>query len=204
MKINCCYRCTPTGEAIHTYIDSKTFVADLIPKSFYNPEMLELPEYSPYNYTDKKEDWAAMCEAILLSNDKFAIVVEDNTIGYLVLQFDGWYRFLESPMDEQDKGRFLIKPNTGNFKTVGYRRTKLIQFRSCSGVYRLTLDTTNNTFITNDGILTPEFNIDDLSSIDYNYLGYKEMIKRNVYAIVYHNGLPMYLRKTDDNRLVVL
>lgn len=204
MKISCCYRCIPNGEVIHTYIDSETHMADLMPISLLDTRDLELAEYAPAQYVDRDINWMAMCEAILLSNKDYALVLESGTIGYFVLCWDGYWKFMETPMDEREKGRQSVIPQPGNFTYIGYRRTKLIQFRSCPGIYRLTYDRTNNTIVTNDGILTPMFNVSELSNIDYHYAGYKEMLNNGAYAVVYLNGQPKFLRKTDDDKLVIL
>lgn len=204
MKICCCYRCIPNGEVIHTYVDSDTHMADLMPISFLDTRDLELAEYAPAQYVDRDVNWMAMCEAILLSNKDYALVIESGTIGYFVLCWDGYWKFMETPMDEREKGRQSVIPQPGNFTYIGYRRTKLIQFRSCQGIYRLTYDRTNNTIVTNDGILTPMFNVSELSNIDYHYAGYKDMLNNGAYAVVYLNGQPKFLRKTDDDKLVIL
>lgn len=204
MKISCCYRCIPNGEVIHTTIDSETKIAGLMPASFLNTRDLELPEYAAGVYNGNDTNWMAMCEATLLSNKDYALVVESGTIGYYALQWDGYWRFLESPMDIKDKGRFSITPQPGNFAYLGYRRTKLKQYRSCSGIYRLTYDKVDNTFITDDGILTPDFDIGILSGIDYHYAGYKDMISEDAYAVVYIDSKPKLLGKTIDNKLVIL
>lgn len=199
MKIHCCYRVIPNGEVIHTFIDDVTKVVDLMPESFMNTQDLELAEYNSYAYNGREDDWAAMCEAILLSNKDYAFVVESGTIGYFVLQWDGFWRFLETPMDEKDKGRWSIKPFPGNFTYIGYRPTRLLQYRSCSGIFRLTYDKVDNTVLTNDGILVPAFDVSSLSPIDYNYAGYKEAVSKKHYAVVYRDGHPIFLRRNGNS-----
>ncbi len=200
MKIYCCYRVIPNGEAIHTFIDDETKMAELMPTAFLDTKELELAEYNASAYNGRDDNWAAMCEAILLSNKDYAFVIESGGIGYFVLQWDGFWRFLETPMDEQEKGRWSIRPYPGNFTYIGFRPTKVIQLRSCSGIYRLAYDKTNNTIITNDGIFTPSFDVSSLSPISYNYAGYKDMVTKGHYAVVYRDGLPVFLRR-NGNRL---
>ena len=203
MKIFCCYRLIPNGEVIHTKIDSETHKAELMPSAYLDTTQLDIAEYCETSYVGNETDWAAMCEAILLSNKDFTLVFESGTIGYFVVQWDGYFRFLETPMDEREKGAFSIAPQSGNFTFIGYRPTKLRQFRSCSGIYRLTYDKTNGTIVTNDGVLTPTFDVNSLSQIDYHYAGYKEMLANGAYAVVYLNGSPVFLDKTDDDKLVM-
>jgi hypothetical protein len=174
-----------------------------MPASFFDTSVLGLYPYDSSRYREKTIDWRAMCEAVLLSNKDYAMAIEFNTSGYYVLQFDGYFRFLRSPMDTSDRGHDIIKPSSGNFTFIGYRRTKLKQYRSCPGIYRLTYDKTNGTIVTTDGILIPEFDIDSLSGIDYSYAGYKDMLQNGAYAVVYQGQHPVFLDRTFDNKLVM-
>lgn len=202
MKAKCCYRLIPNGEVIHSLFDTDTQIVDFMPPNFLDTQNLEPGIYNPAMYAGNETAFDAMCEAILLSNDDYAFVLEYSTIGYFITQWDGFWRYLETPLDWHDKGRDLIMPCPINFTFIGYRRTTLRQYRACSGIFRLVLDKRNDLIPTNDGYLTPEFDITTLSKIDFKYAGYKDMVATGGYAVVYVDGKPVILDLVDKHRLV--
>ena len=203
MDIACCYRLIPNGEVIHTVYNRESDTIVGLPTEWYQTPLLELPEYSIRSYDNCTAKFDQMCETVLLSNDQFALVVENNNIGYYILQFDGVKRFLRSATDGRDSSSDNYIPAQELFRSIGFRRTKQRQIRSSAGVYRLTLGKNNGLVYTNDGILTPSFDINSLGKVDYHYRGYKEMIALNHYAVVYIDDAPVFLDKTEDNKLII-
>lgn len=203
MKVNCCYRCISTGEVIHTLFDTDTRLMDIMPASFFDTTTIPIADYNPASYVGRKDDWAAECEACLLHNNERAMCIEVGAVGYYILQWNGLLRLVKSPMDDKDEGFFIGSPYPGKFKYIGYRPTRMLQYRSSSGIYRLTYDTEEGTVVTSEGILMPEFDVSGLSEIDYNYTGYKEMLANGYFAVVYRNNTPVFLAR-DGNRLVEL
>lgn len=203
MKVKCCYRLIPNGEVIHTEYDSDTGVVEGLPEIWLQSSCLELPEYSRNNYINCTARFDEMCETVLLSESSYAIVVENNNIGYYIIQFDGVKRFVRSVTDAKESTSDSYVPNSGEFSSIGFRRTKQRQVRSSGGVYRLTYCERDGMVYTNDGLLKPEFDVTRLGKVDYHYAGYKEMIARDRYAVVYIDGLPVFLTKTDNNTLVL-
>lgn len=202
MRIKCCYRLIPNGEVIHTEYDTDSEKIIGLPEKWLQTVCLELPDYSVNNYINCKARFDEMCETVLLSDDAYAIVVEDNNIGYYVLQFNGVKKFVRSVTDNRESSSDSYIPNSGLFESVGFRRTRQRQVRSCGGIYRLTLCKDDGLFYTNDGVLRPGFQVDRLGKVDYHYRGYKEMIALDAYAVVYVDEKPMWLTKTDDNILL--
>lgn len=203
MEINCCYRLIPSGEVIHSYYDTESKKIIGMPESFIDSTLLELPEYNWINYHGVKVNFDLMCEAILLSNNEFAIVVEANCLGYYVLQWDGYWRFMENPTDKKIKGHDSFIPHSAVFKPIGYRRTVPRQFRSLQTLYRLTATKDGSQIYTQDGILIPEFDVNALSPLSYNYQGYKDMLSTNYYAVVYLDGVPRFLEKRLDRLILI-
>lgn len=203
MNIACCYRLIPNGEVIHADYDSDSYKVNGMPDSWFQIGLLELPEYSRNSYLNCDARFDEMCETILLSNPNYALVVENNNVGYYVLQFDGVKKFVRSVTDYKESSSDCYIPNRDNYKAAGYRRTKQRQIRASDGIYRLTLDILSRKFVTDDGVLTPEFDINSLGQIDFHYAGYKDMIANGSYAVVYVNGQPVFLDKTVDNKLVM-
>lgn len=203
MRVKCCYRLIPNGEVIHSEFDTDTIAVDGMPKEFLDVSKLYIPEYNISAYIGVETMFDAMCEAVLLSRDDFAFVLECCNLGYYVLEWSGFWRFLESPLDMKDKGHDSIIPHSDCFKPVGYRVTKNIQLRSCGGIYRLTASRDGKSIITNDGILIPDFDINSLDKLDFNYKGYKDAAIKGYYGVVYINGNPVNVIK-DNNRLLLL
>lgn len=202
MEIRCCYRLIPNGEVIHTVYDTEKMVIVGMPAMWLTTACMELPEYSMNSYINCDARFDEMCETVLLSNDAFALVVENNNIGYYVLQFDGVKRFIRSVTDGRESVSDSYIPNSGLFSSIGFRRTKQRQIRSSGGVYRLTYCKEDGMIYTNDGLLKPGFDVNSLSKVDYHYAGYKDMIAADKYAVVYIGGSPVFLNKTVDNILV--
>jgi hypothetical protein len=203
MEIQCCYRLIPDGEVIHTLYNTETGEVYGLPDNYLDAKHLDFSEYSTVDYIGKTTDYEAMCEAVLLASRDHAFCVETAGMGYHVLQWNGFWKLLYSPMDEEDNGEFLDRPQQGNYTYIGYRMTKLKQYRSCQGIYRLTLELPTGKIITNDGILTPEFDVRSLDKIDFHYTGYKDMVEAGAYAVVYQSGSPVFLDRTIDNKLVM-
>lgn len=204
MEIACCYRLRPNGEVIHSVYDPGNQSVAGLPEKWFDVKLLLLPEYSLNSYINCKARFNEACETILLSNKDFALVIEDNNIGYYILQFDGTKRFLMSATDGKESTTDCYIPNHELFKSVGYRRTRQIQVRSSSGVYRLVMEKSTGLFYTADGVLQPTFDVNRLGPLDYHYAGYKQMIANGAYAVIYFDGIPTFLEKTVDNKLVVV
>lgn len=203
MEIKCCYRLIPHGEVIHSVYDSDVCVIRGMPDYWYEAVNLGLPEYSIRSYDNCNFEFDKMCETVLLSNERFALVVENNNIGYYIVQFDGTKRFLKSSIDTTESVSETLAPGQEWFKSVGFRRTKQLQVRSSNGVYRLVMGKRDKLFYTNDGVLKPGFDTEMLDAVDYHYKGYKDMIALNHYAVVYMGGEPVYLDKTFDGILKI-
>ena len=208
MLVNCCYRLIVNGEVIHSTYDSSTCEIFGMPKEFFDAERMQLGDISASLYKElpKMNDesltgYAAMCEAMLLSDDKYAVVVEFCNQGYYIVEWDGTLRFKVAPTDEQDISRLVNKPDRGLYKAIGYRSTKARQIRASHGIYRLTYCEKDGFIYTNDGILIPDFDVSKLSKISYNYKGYKDMIQNTKYAVVYIDDEPRFCYRTLDNVL---
>lgn len=204
MKVECCYRLLPNAEIIHSKYDSDNRSIDGLDTDWFDVRSIILPEYSSENYKDKQGNYDEMCESILMDDIQNAIVIEDNGIGFYIVRFGGIFMFLDSPTDNRESYVDCISPNKSLYKAIGFRVTKPIQFRTFDGIYRLIVNKQNGLCYTNDGILTPEFDIDSLSKVDFHYSGYKEAVFNGYYAVVYLNGQPVFLRKTDDDRLIII
>lgn len=204
MLAECCYRLIPNGEVIHTHYDSVKKEIIGLPEKFFKTEFITLPEYSMQNYQMSEVDFHKMTEAVLLSNQEYAIVVETAAIGYTIAEFNGDWRFVDSPLDTKDNSGPAYIPAVSHYKSIGYRTTKLRQVRSCMGLYRLVLDKDTGLVHTNDGVLTPQFNVNDLDKVSFNYEGYKECVAKGHYAVVYLGGVPRFLEKTPDNNLILV
>ena len=204
MLAECCYRLIPNGEVIHTHYDSDTKKIIGLPEKFFKTEFMTLPEYSMLNYRVSEVNFAMMTEAVLLSNPEYAIVVETAAIGYTIAEFNGDWRFVDSPLDQKDNSGPAYIPATSHYKAIGYRPTKLRQVRSCMGVYRLVLDIDTGLVHTDDGVLRPEFDVNSLDKLSYNYVGYKDCVEQGHYAVVYLDGTHRFVEKTSDNRLVLI
>lgn len=203
MEICCCYRLIPDGEVIHSVYDTESRKIIGLPIEFIDSTLLELPEYARGNYRGYQMQFDQMCESILLSNSEHAIVVESNKLGYYVLQWDGWWKFMESGTDDKYKGHDSFIPHSKQFKPIGYRRTVPRQMRSFSSIYKLTASVDGSAVYTQDGILIPEFDINSLCRPSYNYVGYKDMIAKDCYAVVYQDGVPRFVEKRDDRLILI-
>lgn len=203
MLIKCCYRLIPEGEIIHTEYDSEKEEIVGLPLDWFNVKSMLLPVYSPRAYVNARGNFDEMCESILLSNKEFALVVENNAIGYYVVDWNGLKRFLDSPTDMRDSSSGCIIPLQENYKAVGFRVTQLRQLRACSGVYRLTMNKHTNLIHTNCGVLVPEFDVSEISPLDYHYAGYKDAVFGNHFAVVYLNGQPTFVDLSGEDRLIV-
>ena len=208
MLVNCCYRLIVQGEVIHSTYDSNTCEIFGMPKEFFDAERMQLGDISGSLYKEppKMDDssltgYAAMCEAMLLSDEKYAIVVEFCNQGYYIVEWDGTLRFKVAPTDMQDISRLVNKPDRGLYRAIGYRNTKARQLRASQGIYRLTYCEKDNTIHTNDGIIIPDFDVSTLSPIDHNYKGYKDMVANTNYAVVYIEGEPVFCYLTSNNIL---
>lgn len=203
MLIKCCYRLIPEGEVIHSVYDSEKEEIIGMPLDWFNVKSMSLPVYSPRAYINAKGNYDEMCESILLSNKEFALVIENNAIGYYILDWGGLKRFLDAPTDTRDSSSGCVIPLQDNYVAIGYRVTKLRQLRACSGVYRLTMNKHTNLIHTNDGVLIPDFDVSELSPLDYHYAGYKDAVNGNHYAVVYLNSQPTFVDLTNKDRLTV-
>lgn len=203
MQVDCCYRLIPNGEVIHGKYDTIEQTIAGMPSEWFTPYLLELPEYSLRNYDNCKSEFDKMCETVLLSNDAFALVVEDNNIGYYILQFDGTKRFVSSSIDKRESTSDCYIPGHELYKSVGFRRTRPIQLRSLSGIYRLVMNKRTGLFYTDDGVLEPNFDVSKLCQVDYHYAGYKDMIANNHYAVVYIDNAPVFLDMVDKHTLSI-
>lgn len=204
MLVKCCYRLIPDGEIIHAHYDTEQQTIDNMPLDWFDPKLLELSEYSKMSYKDTDYDYAAMCESLLLSNNEFALVVENNNIGYYILEWGGIKRFMQAPTDTTDSSSGCAIPMQSNYCAIGFRTTQLTQLRACSGVYRIVMSKRTKFIHTNRGILRPDFDISQLSPIDFHYAGYKDAVRAGHDGVVYLNGVPTFVRITDDDRLVIL
>lgn len=202
MRVKCCYRLVPYGEVIHSEYDSDTREILGMPDDWFNAKLLDLPEYSIRAYKGSKSNYEAMCESMLLCKNDFALVVENNDIGYYILDWYGVKRFMEAPTDTRDSSSGSGIPNQDNYKSIGFRVTQLKQLRACAGVYRLVMNRRTNLVHTNRGILTPQFNTNELTDVDFYYAGYKDAVLAGHDGVVYLNGVPTFVDIVDDDKLV--
>ena len=200
MNVKCCYRLTYYGEVIHDEMDSDTHEIPSMPKHFFDTTQLDLPVYNAVSYFGADVLFDQACEAILLSNKDFAIVIECNNLGYYAYQWDGTRVFLESPMDMDPRFADSLIPTTAGFKSIGYRVTKPIQVRSLDGIFRLTVSADGKYAYTNDGVLDVEFDVNTLSPISYKYEGYKDAVQSGAYGVVYVDEKPVLVYR-DGNKL---
>lgn len=203
MLIKCCYRLIPDGEVIHSEYDSDKDEIIGMPLDWFNVKLLDLSEYSERSYLGINSDYAAMCESVLLSNKDFALVVENNNIGYYILDWNGYKRFLESATDNTESISGSVVPCSSNYEAIGFRTTQLTQLRACSGIYRIVMNSRTKLIHTNKGVLTPEFDVSSLSAIDYHYTGYKDAVMSGHDGVVYLNGVPTFVNIVDD-KLITL
>ena len=97
--------------------------------------------------------------------------------------------------------------NSASFKVdkslieVGYRPTKVHQVLGKANPYTLVYSRNKGVFITQDGLLKPEFDINELSKISKYAVGYKELVtnRNKYYALVYLDGKPRFLIKHDNS-----
>ena len=202
MQIHCCYRLIPYGEVIHSTYDTDSGEIIGMPADWFRAEMLDLPEYSNRSYVGSKSNYEAMCESMLLSNNNFALVVENNNIGYYILDWYGVKFFMTAPTDNRDSSSGCGMPNQDNYKSIGYRTTQLKQLRACKGIYRLVQNRSDNLVHTNRGILVPQFNTNELTQPDFHYAGYKDAVAGGHDGVVYLNGVPTFVDIVDDDKLV--
>lgn len=206
MEIACCYRLIPHGEVIHSTFDDVTKVIAGLPEEFYDVRTLGIPIYTGDFYRHTNRNFKAYVEAMLLSNPMNAIAIEFIN-GYCYLAtFDGYadrlQTGLEYNLDDFEHGAGIV-PDNSNYIGVGFRVTKMNQFRFTDTLYRLTYNRATNRFHTNDGILVPEFDVSTLSELSYNYAGYKDCVNNGHYAVVYQGGTPTFLDRTPDNKLII-
>ena len=204
MKVNCCYRLTPSSEVIHSFYDTDSGLVDGMPIEFLDTRFLKVPEYSVACYRGLNVQFDSMAESILLSSTTYAFVLEVNGLTYSVLQWDGVWRSLKSATDDEDNFCMGPIPHPELFKVVGYRPTKLRQYRTCPGIYRLCVSKYTKRAHTQDGILECEFDVDALGELDYRYAGYKDAVNLGYFAVVYLGGTPTFLEKTPDNKLRIV
>lgn len=206
MKANCCYRLIPFGEVIHSKWDIFTKEVEGLPKEFMDTQLLNLEPYSPQCYLKDPEDadYASMCESILLANNDIAIVFEYGTIGYETLRWDGGWRFMRNAVDEKNDILDSYIPGTSHFKQIGFRPTKLIQYRACPTIFRMAMSVDGKYIYTNDGRLEVTFDTTKLEDIAHNFAGYKEAVEKGYYGVVYMDGGPRFINKTSDNKIILL
>ena len=204
MLVECCYRLIPKGEVIHTKLDPDKREIFGMPDGFMNIKDIYLPIYNTVNYMGKDGDLAPMCEAVLLSRDEFAVVIEDNAIGFFALEWNGFLRFLETPTDMLERGHDSYIPHPNLFKEIGYRVTRMTQYRSSSGIYRMTASEDGSKVYTDDGVLTPLFDVNQLSEISYNYKGYKDCVANGHYGVVYYGDEYRFVDITPNKELILV
>lgn len=203
MLVQCCYRLIRRGEVIHSVYDTDKREIIGLPQNWFQNKWLGLPEYSSRNYINSNIRHDQMCETMLLSNDDYALVVEDNNIGYYIYQFDGWKKFLTGTDDTRDSYCECYAPNTMHYVPIGFRRTQQTQLRTSAGIYLLTFGAQDRKVHTNEGVLEPQFDILSLERVDFHYRGYKEIVAAGYFAVVYSNGEPQFVQRVDNNLILV-
>lgn len=204
MKVSCCYRLIPDGEVIHSLYDTDTGLVDGLPVEFVDTRYLTVPEYSASLYRGLDVQFDAMTESILLSSPNYALVLEVNGLAYRVLQWDGIWRTLTSATDDSDVFNMGPIPHPELYRAIGYRPTKLRQYRSCPGLYRLVASKYENVVYTQEGMLRCEFDVNTLGALDFHYAGYKDAVAQKYFAVVYLDGKPTFVRLSSDNTLRIV
>ena len=207
MLVEACYRLTYHGEVIHAKYDTSAMKIIGMPEDFYDVKDFGLTGYDFSHYQGTQRDFDAYVEFILLSQDENAIVIEFVNQGAFVFTFDGKYTCVRTGLEfglSTHEWSFCARPDIRNYRTIGFRVTKMLQLRAADKVYQLTYDIKNNVIHTNDGVLIPEFDVNSLDKIDPKYSGYKDCIAQGHYAVVYRGGSPVFLDKTPDNKLIVI
>lgn len=203
MLLRCCYRLREYGEVIHSVWDTEKLEVLGMPKDFLDLRSLKLPNsYSESNYRNCKTDFAAACEAILLSDNEFVVVLECCNIFYVCVTKHGVQYNKKAattlPMGES----YSDAPRCLDYINVGYRVTKVTQLRESAGIYRLVYNPSTNRFYTQDGVLEPTFDVSKLIRPSQSYDGYKSMVVMGAYAVVYfEDGYKFCYR--DGNKLVL-
>ena len=205
MITSLCYRCVPHGEIIHTRINMLTCAVDYLPSTVYDRNYLYRDKDDWYNALNDRDDIASTMEAFLESDPNIWCVHVSNGCTYAIYGKGGALAIANTPEDLVDNGnayRMMLPPfNHSNFKSIGYRLTKPMQMRYKSLVYNLTYDIVRNKVITNDGDLDLDFDVKSLSTPDRNCRGYRELVEKGAYAVVYINDEFVLLQK-EGNKLV--
>ena len=202
MRVECCYRLKRFGEPIHTMYDSELGIIEGMPKDFCFVNLKVECPYSPANYTGSKGqtgyDYRGMCEAILLSNDDYAIVLECCHLGYDIITFNGQFIFKENILDEGNKWHPTNILTDGLYKFIGYRTSIVEQYRSSSGIFRLLYREDTGKVYTSKGVLTPTFDVSKLDSPSWSYAGYKDAVLAGYDGVVYLNERPRFVKIAGD------
>lgn len=204
MLVNCCYRLVRYGEVIHSYFDTIAQVVIDMPTEFIPTKYLYVPVCNEVLYPRDDSNFDAMCEAVLLSNDEYAFVYEMNNRGYYALEWNGCLRFLEAPTDMRDRSHESYLPHPEYYKCIGFRTTRVRQYRSNPGIYRLVSNKDGTKIYTNDGVLTPQFNVNELSPVSFNYKGYKDCVAQGHYGVVYYGEDVRFVDITPDKKLILV
>ncbi len=203
MLVQVCYRLKENGEAIHTVFDTDTNEIIGLPKDWFDVNTVIIPEYSVVNYLDHKEDkFDQMCETILLTVPSAALVIENNAQSYIVVKFDGTWLIMKNSTDETSDCLHCGPVGDGNYRNIGYRRTKMLQVRAADGVYRLTYNKATKMCHTADGVFPINIDVEELSRPDIYYKGYKDMIMSDAYAVVYINDEPKFVDLVNDELIL--
>lgn len=204
MKIEYCFRLQSYGEPIHGTYDSELKTMSYLPTSFYNINDITFRDYSSSSYINNpNKDFYSEVESILEANENNAIVIEECSVGYNIIQFNGLNLFCNEHENIGSRILQLEPTKAENFMTIGYRLTRPSQYRHACGIYKLCYDLERDVACTCDGDLKTEFSAYMLEPLSESFDGYKELVKTKHYAIVYTKDGYKFVDKV-DNRLVIV
>ena len=195
-----CYRLVPHGEPIHTTIDidpAVNFPIGFPEDIFDRRELFFTEKWVEAEYIRRPYNPKMYVEAVLLMKPRNCICIDTNNFGVRSYEFNGNSCWCEYPGSEE-RSMYRISPaNTDRYEAIGYRPSKVMQYRGFKSVYRLQYDRETNEVVTNAGRFQLGISPDVLSSPSKDYAGYKTMIDNKKFAVVYLDDEPLYLDLVD-------
>lgn len=199
LKPPVCYRFVPHGEPIHSYLDLRTRTIEGFPEYVFDPFNLVLPEEYVYKeYNDYKYPIENFAEAALLMDGNNCIAIDTNNYGYRVMDFNGTWFWVNRPDGEKEGFIYTEPPCTILFKFIGYRPSKVRQYRGFSSIFRLQYCPEENLVYTDEGLFELGMPYESIGAPSPTYAGYKDIVANSHFAVVYVDGNPVFLRRDGD------
>lgn len=196
MKVDCLIRPLKFGEVHSCFYDTETGLIDGIPDNMFNL-LLNPSKWSKANYVNGHNYPIGLMEKYMHLYPNCQMCIEIDNIGFYALTGESIYlitRDFGNTIHCMCYEQPLFK---GEFKAIGYVKTKARQFSVNHPIYRMTYDAKSQMVLIDGKLVKPNFGVFMCGDIPQSAEGYSKCILEDYAGVIYNDGNPLFVKLED-------